>query len=165
MNRTKHSLYGLLILMLGISACAPPWRGEENNYPVAAIAFFDSTDTPLPLDSLGLDSLQHAETGKFLPLSGYFEEPGLEFDSRLDDRYDLILPLDKSADRSTFVLYRQGTTDTVWLRHPGGTGLGPDLTYDHRFDSVSVERHTFPVLDTVLEVNHPQIYLKLEVQL
>lgn len=97
-----------------IVGCAPPWFGEEDNYPVVVVQFTSGNNSDLEaIADLGITQLQHLESGRNLPIGNAFEQKNMNFDSRVDERYSLLLPIDKAKGQSTFVIGNDSQKDTL----------------------------------------------------
>ncbi|MEM0997353.1 MAG: hypothetical protein AAGN35_09755 [Bacteroidota bacterium] len=106
-----------LLLTALLAACAPPWRGEECNYHIAAVTFRDSLDfVPQPISSLGYTRVQHLERSATIDAQRWAEVEELNF-RQYDPTNYLLLPLDVESNISTFVLEHPDGNDTLVLTY------------------------------------------------
>ncbi len=146
--KQNHFLQFLaLVLLVFWGSCAPPWRGEEGNYPIVALAFEDTvTHTRVPWASLGITALENVEHQRSLPIGNAFAQPGMNYDSRLNETEWLLLPIDKADTIQTFVLHHANGTDTIQFRLRPDYGVDDDAEWDQTSFYLNLKDHTFAAL-------------------
>jgi hypothetical protein len=160
-----------LLALIFWGGCAPPWYGEEDNYPIVALAFEDTlTHTRIPWANLGITGLENITQQVNLPVGNAFAQPGMNFDSKLNEVEWLLLPIDKADTLQTFVVHHPGGPDTLRFRFQPQYDVEKGEWDEARWQ-FTVASHTFPVLQNYAYDNprssyyHPQIIVWLWVAL
>lgn len=159
---SKYTLLALLCLTIFLPACVPPWYGEEDNYPIVALTFVDSLENPISLQGADVTALTNLHYNRPLPFEDPFAQDHMNFDSRLDPAYDLILPLDKAHPFSNFAITRGTQTDTIQFFYQYEEGQSRRGKFDVNINPNTIHYvHTFDSLTLTSYPNHPQILLHL----
>lgn len=141
MNSIKPAALLFLLFLLIFAGCLPPWQGEECNYPVVKVNFWDAANyhlgSSLPLDTVGVSRLYHVERAEEIPLTGWEAEPNMRF-ARYDPLRELLLPLDVEATQSTIVMERPGRSDTIFLRYNSRLGMVDNCGYSYLVEDLEV---------------------------
>jgi|GEM_PF-3083689 len=156
----------IMILTWIVQGCSAPWQGEEDNYPVVAIHFrsADGSRFLTPTEA-GLVSLHHLEEDTPISIIDQMLESKLDFNSRLDPDYDLILPLAKNHRRSTFILGQQNQSDTLVFTYTTTLGRNDTREFDIEIQNLEIESHTMDTIFFVSSINHPKILLQISAAL
>jgi hypothetical protein len=163
MKQNSSPIIAILLGLLLLSSCAPPWHGEEGNYPIVALAFEDTlTHTRLHWADLGITGLENVEHQRSLPIGNAFAQPGMNFDSRLNEDEWLLLPIDKADTIQTFVLHHTNGTDTIRFEFKPSFGVDVEGNWDQYSEFLYAAYHTFPAIggyedDSPRRYYHPQI--------
>lgn len=162
--RTQFTLFALLAVLILSVGCEPPWRGEECNYHVVNVAFWNVDMTErIALDSIGYTEVRQLERGEIINPDAWGEVDELTF-RRLDPVYDLILPVDPEAVQSSFVLAHPNGNDTLIVRYTSRLGndraRGCGYSFLLEDPTYSFQGSTF---QRVSDVNHPRIIGEVEV--
>jgi hypothetical protein len=148
MKQMRRPIYwSVLLCTLLLTCCAPPWHGEEDNFPILALCFEDTTTgRHVPWADLGVTSLEHLEHHVALPIGNAMAQPNMNFDSRLNEAEYLLLPLDKGNAVSTFVLHSSVGADTLRVTWPIKYGLSRRGKWDADGRYLTKVEHTFSKL-------------------
>ena len=165
-----------MLLMLLLMGCVPPWHGEEDNFPIMAMSFYDTlAHQEIGWADAGVTGLEELEHHRALPIGNAMAQPNMNFDSRIDEKMVLLLPLDKGAPISTFVLHATVGTDTVAVRPNLTVGLNRRNRWDANGWYAEVTHHTFASVEYLYDdegvswkythYEHPKILVWIRVVL
>lgn len=147
MKYSTHILPGLIILILSLGMSCPSCPDAKVNNSVILYFFNASDSTKIPVDSLGYEDVKQIEEQTSFSVIHPVPE---EF--FFIDKDGIVLPLNISFTKNTFVLNSKLTSDTIIFNHLLRMEETNDCGYQFYADSLRITYSslTIPKIDQII---------------